>query len=642
MNGRICILQNDLDQEIQKSYYTEMAFLRLGDLHAQAQKDLEKSNEASDRAVSDRRELQLQLAILEENLEEANKTSNKLTEDVKHLEDVTSELADLKQKQMSFEHLMDETLSQQREIADQAQEIRTLQEQIIEAKDRVAQLKEPAREKAELAEENIELRKETDDLRKELAQKVEMERELHQKSIVAAELESALSAAEKEASQANELRLNNLSLQDEVRSLKSSLESTGERCQQLEKLNENCSEKDAQIETLTRKAARFEELSKEHESLKENLQQAEEKNASQQQMILTLEGALSNSRLDKEDNEAPRLRRVAHRPGTGAGIANSDTIQLVPNSDYTGNDGSQQLCPTSHKGTCDSQVVIPETQFDTQNGAQNRATIAESDSEMSELSSIWEVTEPEYDSDQPLITARKNRPSGLNQTPASAKGRRGADASSQRILERPPSSSYGSQSDQMLLDQVSQSQLHTAILHDKHTKRPTLDLDANEEDTIHVTSWNRTASQQQESPRRLRSEPQAKIRQPPAFSTTNIERGFNRESTPAVRERHQPNSAAKRRVELEDDRDISQEHSKRLKRTPANLEARSSRGSTPGSTPAKPTGEQNALRPTDVIRKSSSIVGTNAPVPGKSQRASKGTRKGSRQDKYSNRFASLA
>jgi len=106
----------------------------------------------------------------------------------------------------------------------------------------------------------------------------------------------------------------------------------------------------------------------------------------------------------------------------------------------------------------------------------------------------------------------------------------------------------------------------------------------------------------------------------------------------AAKERYQPNSAAKRRVEPEPTPSTGRSINKRLKRMPGNLEVRksakeSSKSTSPGSegtTPGRhdvPSGSRKG-----------SIIGTAAPAPGKSQRT-KYTRTGSKGDRYSTRFS---
>jgi hypothetical protein len=196
-------------------------------------------------------------------------------------------------------------------------------------------------------------------------------------------------------------------------------------------------------------------------------------------------------------------------------------------------------------------------------------------------------------------------------------------ANSQGSIGRPFSSSYSSQGDQMLLDQVSQENASGAD-HVATGVAPNV-----------VMTFGHLVPVQGASPRRLRSGSQGKDQRFTPTPEPGTENRRNRASTPAVRrEQHQPNSAVKRRIEPEAEKNAPQENTKRLKRRPPNHEVTTPQHRT-STQPAQPTSPRGSGR----WRKSSSVVGTNAPAPGKSQRSSRPTRKGSRQDRYSSRFA---
>ena len=128
------------------------------------------------------------------------------------------------------------------------------------------------------------------------------------------------------------------------------------------------------------------------------------------------------------------------------------------------------------------------------------------------------------------------------------------------------------------------------------------------------------------------------------LATPLDERTANVQESPpsSTKEKHLPNSAAKRRNEVDVD-DSNVVAAKRLKRTPANLEVPSTSKTADGissqhsqqspgaklfsTQPQMPSGSRTGT-----------VVGTHAPEPGKSRKA-KPARKGSRSDRYSTRFA---
>jgi hypothetical protein len=204
--------------------------------------------------------------------------------------------------------------------------------------------------------------------------------------------------------------------------------------------------------------------------------------------------------------------------------------------------------------------------------------------------------------------------------------------------ERPPSSSYGSLNEQMLLDINPQGEPQLERTKSLRRVEPTRNLNTARNDRISVELDqvedlipDEASGRTKPSPRRrLRSESHSKRKRTTASPESRPETPRNRESTPlAARERYQPNSAAKRKIEQSEDR----QPSKQLKRTPANLEVNIPRGSQSNSR----KNDQTPSRKLPTFSRSS-VVGTNAPAPGKGQKTSKPARRGSRQEKYSSRF----
>lgn len=112
-------------------------------------------------------------------------------------------------------------------------------------------------------------------------------------------------------------------------------------------------------------------------------------------------------------------------------------------------------------------------------------------------------------------------------------------------------------------------------------------------------------------------------------------------SSPAGFGRHLPNSAAKRpRLDPIESSQATQIGSKRLKRNPASLEVRKTpkRPESSGTqvTEPEPAHEVRVSLPSG--SREGSVIGANAPAPGKAQSSRRQTRKGSKADRYSERF----
>jgi hypothetical protein len=341
-----------------------------------------------------------------------------------------------------------------------------------------------------------------------------------------------------------------------------------------------------------------------------------------QQQILNLEGALSNAKLDKEANQPQQPRKFADRTQrtnlSQQGQPRHSHPHLSSNGPLPGNGDTL----VSSAGT----AIVPETQPEVPESLQDNLISHphededESESELSTLPSDDEDDTLEDEIQQDFAkTQRYARGQGYISPTKDLSG----VPRSQQPSERPPSSSYGSQSDQMLLDQVSQGDPLGAD-----------DTASGSTGANPVFPWNHLASPQGLSQRRLRSGSQGPSRVHSALPGPDSQHEHKRASTPGVRrEQYQPNSAAKRRMEPENEDYASQENPKRLKRRPANLEVRAPQDRTPKQA------EQTPSRGPGSWRKSSTIVGTNAPAPGKSQRSAKPARKGSQRDRFATRFA---
>jgi predicted RNase H-like nuclease (RuvC/YqgF family) len=104
--------------------------------------------------------------------------------------------------------------------------------------------------------------------------------------------------------------------------------------------------------------------------------------------------------------------------------------------------------------------------------------------------------------------------------------------------------------------------------------------------------------------------------------------------------KHLPNSTAKRpRLDTIEAAIPSQTNSKKLKRTPANLDIRKTPGKRPVSsgTQATDSGRANRVGLPSGSRKGS-VIGANAPAPGKAQGRTRASRKGSKSNRYAERF----
>ncbi len=492
---------------------------------------------------------------------------------------------------------------------------------ITELEDRVQVLQGVQQENDKLSEENAAINKQLRDLQKENATLADVKIELQHKSTELVELEAALSDAQEEAARVTGLLKTNTSLKENVVSLNSDLEQLNEECAQIGPLKETVNAQHDELAELQRQLsspkARTEDLAK----LQEELQRKEDERATMQQQILNLEGALLNANLDKVVTPPQQPRRLADRSGTTNVSPNSQLRHSHPDaSREVGLSNAETLVSSAQTS------VIPDTQLEVPDSVpiEQDSLVLQSQSQ----DDIESDSPPSSDDEDDALEDENEDVIANSQPYSRGQGYVSPSMSSARIaahIQAPserPSSSYSSMGDQMLLDEVSQDDARSAGATVPITATPGF-----------LMPGNMLGSMQMPSPKRLRSGLQ--VGQNAATPEPSTQQGRNRASTPAIRrEQYQPNSAAKRRMEPDAENDASQETTKKLKRRPANMEVRALQPRTPtqtaGQTPSRGSGSW---------RKSSTVVGTNAPAPGKSQRSSKSARKGSKQDVYTSRFA---
>ncbi|OAL35434.1 hypothetical protein AYO20_05284 [Fonsecaea nubica] len=643
-NARLSSLQRDHDHEIQRSLEIddEMARTKAQDL--QLRRDLEQSREDTVTAVTAQQQLRIQIGELEHRLTGADDTVRQLKETLKSLHEATAELESLRKQQSSLEHLKEESASQIQQIANKSKDIEILQKQLQSLRDRSTDLEEQAREKDRFAEENIGLYNDLKDLRAQISENKDLQEKLVQKITKIAVLELALAAAQIQVAQLGELEREKSSLKETIKALTTDLERSKEQCAQIALLQETVTQRHSQITELRKDLASFSNQADELKVLRAEAQEKGERLAAMQQQILTLEGAVSDATLDGNEAEPSQpQRRVADRSGGAKDSHHNQSPHAHPRSN--GGDvqypfGNSAL-PLSQSDLVTAAIqIVPETQLEVQQSLPvNSDSFILSASQGQEDSSASDLTPVPSDHGEADLDdvvnqgfGRSMRQYNRGETQVWPRGSSGINRH-EESAERPPSSSYGSLSEQMLLDQVSESGSQGPDSVDTVQIQPTFAMPG-----------NRVMAKQGPSPRRLRSELRDYSHRSTASPGPSVEFQGNRASTPVItreRERYRPNSAAKRRVEPENDEvKLPTENPKRLKRTAANLEARKLQPTTP-----KQRVEKSSSRGAVSFRKSSggggnssSIVGTNAPGPGKSKRLNRPARKGSRQDKYATRF----
>ncbi|EXJ93007.1 hypothetical protein A1O3_01563 [Capronia epimyces CBS 606.96] len=628
-------IQVKLNHEQEKHKEKEEVISRLKMSQSEVQRHLEKSEAERMAIATEGHGLQTRIGELEANLALVQQRKESLEQTNKSLQEKSAELSELKQRLKDFENLKEHHKTQQLEINEKNLEIQSLSEQMQQLQHRSAVLEEQIQQQHMVLEEKNILENELVATQHELREMADVKNELHQRNAAVAKLESVLAVAQQAAAKAPELEGQTASLKEQLVSLKSDLEDIRKENEEIGVLRKSVQDREDEIVQLKERLGAFNARSIETTGIKEALQRKEEDISTLQNQILTLEGAVSNAKLDQQTGPVHHPRRAADRSGAGAGNSDNNLLQAV-------HAGHVAHVAVTHQlpGSC---TVVPDTQLDPpqeDDGGRTEITIQQPGNKEDSASELSEYTDNGSDPEHSMGNLVRKKPkTGLSHKQLqNHPQQKDIDPPSHlQVTERTPSSSYGSVNDQMLLDQVAQDDSQLDNLSGV-VSGPDDDLDYTPASGDHneALSYDRSASTLGRNPRGLRSGPRTRTRDSTPFPEPTVEPRVPRESTPAVmRERYQPNSAAKRRVERDEVNDENDGQPRRLKRRPANLDIRPPRAST-----QKPqTGDQAASRVTQTFRKSSSVVGTNAPAPGKSQRASRPARRGSRQDKYTTRFA---
>lgn len=553
------------------------------------------------------------------------------------LEAETATVNEFQKKQADFDKLQEKAVSQQVELDQKNLEVQSERKMVVELQESNVKLNEELRLNADIAKEKLVLAKELAELQEHILDQAELQTTIQDLRTERETLNSALLTAHKRAKEADAVQLKNEELEETIKSMTAELQQSRHECEQLPSLNQALLDRDNSIASLKEqlKSAVTEAESKTRDKDKEILHKneqiasLEQGNADLQQELLVCEGELANARLDKDAQRQPP-RRVADWSSKTAPHAQvpvrSGAANNVEGVEFLRDDAGPQVETATPRST-GNLTVVPETQFEQGQNAHSGPNdmLADeallNDGSTLELSSVPEDVEGEDGREEQIQSKHQNQ-------------------SNQQAMDRAPSSSYSSQGEHMLLDQLSQNEARFGPGLSTQPSTITSGRESDDEDVVDNldqtnvnfrvrADWNNGPSR-----RGLRSESHQGRHLTSLPEETESHHYRNRDMTPApTRERHQPNSAVKRRIDHDDLSKASQEQ-KKSRRSPAKLEVQSRQDPSSKSPQTGPTPQA-----TSGFRKRGSANGPTASATGKSQRTSRTGRKSSRQDKYAARFA---
>lgn len=647
----ICKLRADLDEQTHVRQQAERESMRVNAQFSKVQEELERSQSTSKLTLREKDDIGKRLTTLQQELSRVQEGVRLRDQMQLDLVAKSAEVNDLKKNHYKYEQTKQELISQQEAVSQKTQEVEALASQVETLQRQAHNLEQKAQERDILVEDKANLEKEAQGLKQKLAELHHLRDQLEKQNVQLEESQSALNQAKDDLSQMRKLEEDNKSLKDTLESISAELAIANEKLWELDALHHLLINREEKIRQVEEELATYTSKAEELIKIKADLTLKENELSQLRDRLSTLETEQTASKPIRPVRRAANRSaqnsipdQGHHRPSLQLNEEDLDPIQATGLTDMNflmPPQPSLDLATSSQSFVADTLPEIQETlqeipdSFQPQRRDLKTLGLLES-GDTSSLSDIANPFERDEDLGDEHIAYLEEPGASLPSSHGENMSTR-STAPVESATQRPPSSSYGSLNEQMLLDisPHTQSQLEPTTPPQRAglTRKP--QFTRNSRRSVEVVqveaSLQGVASEiAKAKPQRLKSESQTQQRQTTASPERRPETPRDRESTPSIaREKYQPNSAAKRKIGQSEDH----QPQKQLKRTPANLEVR-----IPGTSQNNSQkDDQTPSRKTVTFRRSS-VVGTNAPVPGKAQKPSKPARKGSRQERYSSRF----
>jgi len=645
---QICKLRENLTEQAHERQQAEREMMRVNAQFSEAQEELEICQRRSTLALREKDDMKDHLKTLQQELSRAQEDVRLRDQLQRDLAAKLNEVDELKKSHSKHENAKQELISQQKIVAQKTKEARVLASQIETLQRETHELKQKELEKDILAERFTLLEKEAQGLRTQLSELPHLRDQLEKQNVRLEESQTALNKAKDDLAQIRKLEDDNNLLNETLEFMRADLAIANEGVRKMDAMQELLNHKDGKIRQVEEELATYVSASEELFQTKADLVMA-------QNELLQIRNRLSVLEIEQAATLPPRPVRRAPNRSTQKNVAVQDNLRSSLEFDRVAED---QIPATSLTDT--SSLVLPNPSLNLTTSSQSFVADTQLDNQQT-LQEIPDSFQPQHRDFETLNLFESGDTSPLTEIanpfeqggyleddrmgyleepiaslPSADRDENLSNQSAERLesaSQRPPSSSYGSVNEQMLLDVTPQTESQprpTPHPRSAGMARKSRTTRSNrvgvESEQIEVSIPGGDSKKDQ----RLKIESQTDQQQSTAGAGGRPETPRDRESTPSLaREKHQPNSAAKRKIgQMEDHQPL-----KPLKRTPANLEVRG-----PGTSKANSEiYEQTPSKKTVTFRRSS-VVGTNAPAPGKGQKPSKSSRRGSRQERYSSRF----
>ncbi|KEF63839.1 uncharacterized protein A1O9_01817 [Exophiala aquamarina CBS 119918] len=569
---QICKLRADLDEQTRVRQQIERESTSMNEQFSKVQEELKKSQSTSTLALREKNDIEKRLAKLQQGLSRAQEDVRLRDQMQLDLATKSAEINDLKKSQYQYEQVKQELVSQNEAVFQKTQEAKALASQVQSLQNHTHKLEQKAQERDIFAEGKAHLERETHGLRQKLDGMQHLRGQLEDQNAQLEESQSALNKAKDDLSRMRKLEEENKSLKDTLESMSAELTITSEGIRELDAFRHLLSDKEEKIRRVEEELATYTSKSEEFVKSKAALKIKENE-------LLLLRDRLSAMETEETPSKPTQpIRRAANRSAQNSSPNQSDSRPCLQFNEEemspiqaTGLTVTNALIPpqmslglatSSQSFVADTQPEIQETLQEVpdsfQPQRQDLETLGLLDS--GDTSSLSDIANPferdEYLGDERIAYLEEPGTS----LPSSQGGGMGARSTArvESTTQPPPSSSYGSLNEQMLLDisPHTELQLETTTPPRRlgfarkpqpiRTDRRDIEVERNK-----VSIQRGSSELAKPRPERLNSEFQTKQQQT-RTAKSPVERPEtprDREATPSVaRERYRPNSAAKRKM----------------------------------------------------------------------------------------------
>ena len=588
---------------------------------------------------------------LEEELSNAQEAAKWVAKQKEGFHKATQEVEKLGKQLFELQSLANQVPILEKNARDHSDEVFHLQQELATAQKSIEQQKV-------LQEVNTHYSEEITSLKNEVSTAAEMLKHLqrmrdashHQNQETNSKKDKQIATLDQELDTAKERLKHVKDLQDasvrkdsEIVSLKERLEAAESLLKDVQVVKEETQQKDKELSILKTRLAKMEEIPQQFSQTLEE-RPSEDHEFSQRMMaipqeVIPRDGGASQAGLDMAEVPA----------GTGADVLRTQETTFVPESQPGADPQYERPTVDAYEvGSESSPLTASDPLFESSYKAGHKSAYFSHGRVVGGPDATSTKVTVDFGSSPGLPVRLQKDPPSSRPSSSSYGDPMLLEAEELRIVSQPHDPAFLEKSDELLRPESRSVMSSPEVLPRKNSEASSRNRDKNSiTKTVKLKSKGGSGDPSKHlSPRRLRSESQTR----PKKVLPLQERDPSNQNIPAspqrltLREKHLPNSAAKRRLE-EDEMSLpssSLDSSKRLKRDLSAMEVKtpsSKKKSSHLDQVARVTGNSRLNHPSILIGgRRGSIIGTSAPAPGAGQDRNKKSKKNPKADRYTARF----